>query len=191
VFPIEMHLFQHHLRMSNPNHEYLKFLHKHQLDHNILLRHCVYQDQQHILLRFHFQVYLQKYKHVLFYLLESHLQEWKANPDFLGKIMPLALQRLETFSDFFPLAQFALGSKLRLFIQITNIKLVIASVKVYRGHRFGSCLLGKAGATCSSSAKLRTNPRSQLFIVADQPRTGPLATISLGPNTSEQQVYIT
>ena len=35
--------------------------------------------------------------------------EWKANPDFLGKILPLALQRLETLSDFFPLAQFLLN----------------------------------------------------------------------------------
>ena len=32
----------------------------------------------------------------------QRLQAWKANPDFLEKIMPLALQRLETFSDFFP-----------------------------------------------------------------------------------------
>lgn len=36
----------------------------------------------------------------------DRLQAWKANPEFLGKIMPFALQRLETFSDFFPLAQF-------------------------------------------------------------------------------------
>jgi len=36
----------------------------------------------------------------------DRLLQWKANPDVLGKIMPLALQRLETFSDFFPLAQF-------------------------------------------------------------------------------------
>jgi len=35
--------------------------------------------------------------------------EWKANPEFLGKILPLALQRLETLSDFFPLAQFLLN----------------------------------------------------------------------------------
>ena len=34
--------------------------------------------------------------------------EWKANPEFLGKILPLALQRLETLSDFFPLTQFLL-----------------------------------------------------------------------------------
>jgi glutamyl-tRNA synthetase len=34
--------------------------------------------------------------------------EWKANPEFLGKILPLALKRLETLSDFFPLAQFLL-----------------------------------------------------------------------------------
>jgi len=34
---------------------------------------------------------------------------WKANPEFLGKILPLALQRLETLSDFFPLAQFLLN----------------------------------------------------------------------------------
>ncbi|MDA7756617.1 glutamate--tRNA ligase [Opitutales bacterium] len=36
------------------------------------------------------------------------LMEWKANPEFLGKILPLALKRLETLSDFFPLAQFLL-----------------------------------------------------------------------------------
>ena len=35
---------------------------------------------------------------------------WKANPEFLGKILPLALQRLETLSDFFPLAQFLLNN---------------------------------------------------------------------------------
>ena len=34
---------------------------------------------------------------------------WKANPEFLGKILPLALQRLETLSDFFPLSQFLLN----------------------------------------------------------------------------------
>ena len=34
---------------------------------------------------------------------------WKANPEFLGKILPLALQRLETLSDFFPLAEFLLN----------------------------------------------------------------------------------
>ena len=32
--------------------------------------------------------------------------EWKANPEFLGKILPLALQRLETLSDFFPQLNF-------------------------------------------------------------------------------------
>ena len=32
--------------------------------------------------------------------------EWKANPEFFAKILPLALKRLETLSDFFPLAQF-------------------------------------------------------------------------------------
>ena len=35
--------------------------------------------------------------------------EWKANPDFFGKILPLALKRLETLSDFFPLSQFLLN----------------------------------------------------------------------------------
>ena len=38
----------------------------------------------------------------------NRLIKWKANPEFLGKILPLALQRLETLSDFFPLAQFLL-----------------------------------------------------------------------------------
>ena len=41
----------------------------------------------------------------------KRLQAWKANSDFIGKIMPLALQRLETFSDFFPLAQFLLSEQ--------------------------------------------------------------------------------
>ena len=35
--------------------------------------------------------------------------EWKANPEFFAKILPLALKRLETLSDFFPLAQFLLN----------------------------------------------------------------------------------
>ena len=35
--------------------------------------------------------------------------EWKANPDFFAKILPFALKRLETLSDFFPLAQFLLN----------------------------------------------------------------------------------
>jgi glutamyl-tRNA synthetase len=41
----------------------------------------------------------------------ERLQAWKANPEFLGKIMPFALQRLETFSDFFPLTQFLLSEQ--------------------------------------------------------------------------------
>jgi glutamyl-tRNA synthetase len=41
----------------------------------------------------------------------DRLQAWKANSEFLGKIMPFALQRLETFSDFFPLAQFLLSEQ--------------------------------------------------------------------------------
>lgn len=43
--------------------------------------------------------------------LEDVLQkiiEWKANPEFLSKILPLALNRLETLSDFFPLSHFLL-----------------------------------------------------------------------------------
>ena len=32
--------------------------------------------------------------------------DWKANPEFFAKILPLALKRLETLSDFFPLAEF-------------------------------------------------------------------------------------
>ena len=35
--------------------------------------------------------------------------EWKANPEFFAKILPFALKRLETLSDFFPLAQFLLN----------------------------------------------------------------------------------
>ena len=38
----------------------------------------------------------------------ERLGRWKANPDFIAKVLPLALQRLETFADFFPLAQFLL-----------------------------------------------------------------------------------
>ena len=37
------------------------------------------------------------------------LIEWKAGPDFFQKIIPLALPRLETFSDFFPISQFLLN----------------------------------------------------------------------------------
>ncbi len=37
------------------------------------------------------------------------LLEWKAGPDFFRKIIPLALPRLETFSDFFPISQFLLN----------------------------------------------------------------------------------
>ena len=36
------------------------------------------------------------------------LVDWKAGPDFFRKIIPLALPRLETFSDFFPISQFLL-----------------------------------------------------------------------------------
>jgi glutamyl-tRNA synthetase len=35
--------------------------------------------------------------------------EWKGGPDFFRKIIPLALPRLETFSDFFPISQFLLN----------------------------------------------------------------------------------
>lgn len=37
------------------------------------------------------------------------LLEWKGGPDFYRKIIPLALPRLETFSDFFPISQFLLN----------------------------------------------------------------------------------
>ena len=37
------------------------------------------------------------------------LLEWKGGPDFFRKIIPLALPRLETFSDFFPISQFLLN----------------------------------------------------------------------------------
>lgn len=37
------------------------------------------------------------------------LIDWKAGPDFLKKIIPLALPRLETFSDFFPISEFLLN----------------------------------------------------------------------------------
>ncbi|MEK9632403.1 MAG: glutamate--tRNA ligase [Opitutae bacterium] len=37
------------------------------------------------------------------------LLEWKGGPDFFSKIIPLALPRLETFSDFFPISQFLLN----------------------------------------------------------------------------------
>ncbi len=37
------------------------------------------------------------------------LIEWKAKPEFYERIIPLALPRLETFSDFFPMAQFLLS----------------------------------------------------------------------------------
>ena len=38
----------------------------------------------------------------------ERIVQWKANPDFITKVLPLALPRLETFADFFPLAQFLL-----------------------------------------------------------------------------------
>jgi len=37
------------------------------------------------------------------------LIDWKGGPDFFRKIIPLALPRLETFSDFFPISQFLLN----------------------------------------------------------------------------------
>ena len=37
------------------------------------------------------------------------LLKWKGGPDFFRKIIPLALPRLETFSDFFPISQFLLN----------------------------------------------------------------------------------
>ena len=37
------------------------------------------------------------------------LINWKGGPDFFRKIIPLALPRLETFSDFFPISQFLLN----------------------------------------------------------------------------------
>ncbi len=57
------------------------------------------------------------------YEVVDRLQAWKANPDFIGKIMPLALQRLETFSDFFPLAQFLLSEQPEYDVEILTGKL--------------------------------------------------------------------
>ena len=42
----------------------------------------------------------------------DRLLTWKAGTGFLERILPLALKRLETLSDFFPLAQFLLADKL-------------------------------------------------------------------------------
>jgi len=53
----------------------------------------------------------------------ERLLQWKANPELLGKIMPLALQRLETFSDFFPLAQFLLNEQPVYTLEELNGKL--------------------------------------------------------------------
>ncbi len=39
----------------------------------------------------------------------QRLVEWKGGPSFLSQVIPLALPRLETFSDFFPLSQFLLN----------------------------------------------------------------------------------
>jgi len=44
----------------------------------------------------------------------ARLGEWKFNDDFLGKILPLALPRLETFSDFGPLASFLFAEKVEI-----------------------------------------------------------------------------
>jgi len=41
----------------------------------------------------------------------ARLREWKFNDEFLGKVLPLALPRLETFSDFSPLASFLFAEK--------------------------------------------------------------------------------
>ena len=37
---------------------------------------------------------------------------WKGGKDFLGKVLPLALQRLETMSDFYPMIEFLLRDEL-------------------------------------------------------------------------------
>ena len=42
----------------------------------------------------------------------DRLLTWKAGKGFLERVLPLALKRLETLSDFFPLAQFLLADKL-------------------------------------------------------------------------------
>lgn len=39
----------------------------------------------------------------------QRLVEWKGGPSFFSQVIPLALPRLETFSDFFPLSQFLLN----------------------------------------------------------------------------------
>ena len=41
----------------------------------------------------------------------ARLREWKLNDDFIGQILPLALPRLETFSDFVPLASFLFAER--------------------------------------------------------------------------------
>ena len=55
--------------------------------------------------------------------------EWKANPEFLSKILPLALNRLETLSDFFSIVLFSFRRCTRIFPGKINRK----------NRRFTSC----------------------------------------------------
>jgi glutamyl-tRNA synthetase len=53
----------------------------------------------------------------------SRLSEWKFNDEFLGKVLPLALPRLETFSDFSPLASFLFAEKVEIDAESISGKL--------------------------------------------------------------------
>ncbi|MDA1046867.1 MAG: glutamate--tRNA ligase [Verrucomicrobia bacterium] len=53
----------------------------------------------------------------------ARLSEWKYNDEFLGKVLPLALPRLETFSDFAPLASFLFAEKVEIDAESISGKL--------------------------------------------------------------------
>jgi len=58
----------------------------------------------------------------------ARLREWKFNDEFLGKVLPLALPRLETFSDFSPLASFLFAEKVEIDAESISGKLESADV---------------------------------------------------------------
>jgi glutamyl-tRNA synthetase len=53
----------------------------------------------------------------------ERLVSWKGGKDFLGKVLPLALQRLETMSDFFPMVGFLLTDEVEYSVDDLTGKL--------------------------------------------------------------------
>jgi glutamyl-tRNA synthetase len=63
----------------------------------------------------------------------ERLIQWKANPEFLGKILPLALKRLETLADFFPLAHFLFNNAPDYTVEELTGKLEVGQVsKIFK-----------------------------------------------------------